>query len=101
MATIRHTRFHQNIVDNLRRNLSGHENPEIHAVDDDLLYWAYEGWSGSEDFPDESQIPLWLSSAEKESDDYKAFLLKKHAPLTEDEVIEYAIAVNRKWLARN
>lgn len=99
MTTIRHIRFHPNIVSNLRQSLAN--EPEIQNVDDDLLYWAYEGWSGSDDYPDESQIPLWLSSAEKESDDYKAFLTHKHAPMTEQEIIDYAIDLNRKWLARN
>lgn len=63
MIINRHERYNQNIVDNLRQSTG--LDPTI--VPDELLYWAYESWTLSDDYPNESEIQFWVPTAIKEA----------------------------------
>lgn len=63
----RHPRYNQGIVDNLRSiriSLGKEENEllikQLSSATDDEVYNAYELWSTSVDYPDETLIPEWI-----------------------------------------
>lgn len=58
--TIRHIQFHPNIVMNLR--YSQKNVPALMALDDDQLYWVYDSFSLSDDYPNEDLLVEWIET---------------------------------------